>query len=190
MYPSSDNSLLMLALAVFFILLNAFFVLSEFSLVKVRKSRLEELIKDKVPNAQLAFDMSNKLDTYLSATQLGITLSSLALGWIGEPAVARLIERPLQEYFNVSDIVVHTVAFAIAFTLITLLHVVLGELVPKSVAIAKSENSVLKIARPLHLFWVLFLPVIKTFDFLAGALGRGDKNHRRREPKRRRARQL
>lgn len=167
MYPSSDNSLLMLALAVFFILLNAFFVLSEFSLVKVRKSRLEELIKDKVPNAQLAFDMSNKLDTYLSATQLGITLSSLALGWIGEPAVARLIERPLQEYFNVSDIVVHTVAFAIAFTLITLLHVVLGELVPKSVAIAKSENSVLKIARPLHLFWVLFLPVIKTFDFLA-----------------------
>ena len=167
MYPSSDNSLLMLALAVFFILLNAFFVLSEFSLVKVRKSRLEELIKDKVPNAQLAFDMSNKLDTYLSATQLGITLSSLALGWIGEPAVARLIERPLQEYFNVSDIVVHTVAFAIAFTLITLLHVVLGELVPKSVAIAKSENSVLKIARPLHLFWVLFLPMIKTFDFLA-----------------------
>ena len=123
----------MVILAIIFILLNAFFVLSEFSLVKVRKSRLEELIKEKKPNAQLAFEMSNKLDTYLSATQLGITLSSLALGWIGEPAVARLIEAPLKNVFNLSDILVHTVGFAIAFTLITLLHVVMGELVPKSV---------------------------------------------------------
>ena len=88
----------MVILAIIFILLNAFFVLSEFSLVKVRKSRLEELIKEKKPNAQLAFEMSNKLDTYLSATQLGITLSSLALGWIGEPAVARLIEHHLKMF--------------------------------------------------------------------------------------------
>jgi len=156
LYPSSDNSLLMVILAIIFILLNAFFVLSEFSLVKVRKSRLEELIKEKKPNAQLAFEMSNKLDTYLSATQLGITLSSLALGWIGEPAVARLIEAPLKNVFNLSDILVHTVGFAIAFTRITLLHVVMGELVPKAVAIAKSESAVLKIARPLHFFWILF----------------------------------
>ena len=85
----------MIALAFFFVFLNAFFVLSEFSIVKVRKTRLEELVKDKVPNAKTALDMSNNLDTYLSATQLGITLSSLALGWIGEPAVARLIEGPL-----------------------------------------------------------------------------------------------
>ncbi|WP_169754435.1 hemolysin family protein [Campylobacter curvus] len=169
MHPSSDTSLLMIILAIVFILLNSFFVLSEFSLVKIRKSRLEELIKDKVPNAQLAFDMSNKLDTYLSATQLGITLSSLALGWIGEPAVARLIEEPLKKFLNFNDILVHTVGFAIAFTLITLLHVVIGELVPKSVAIAKSEKTVLAIARPLHLFWVLFSPVIKLFDILANA---------------------
>ena len=100
--------------------------------------------------------MSNKLDTYLSATQLGITLSSLALGWIGEPAVARLIEAPLKNLFNLSDILVHTVSFAIAFTLITLLHVVIGELVPKSIAIAKAETSVLKVARPLHFFWIVF----------------------------------
>ena len=156
----------MIALAVFFVFLNAFFVLSEFSIVKVRKSRLEELAKDKVPNAKTALDMSNNLDTYLSATQLGITLSSLALGWIGEPAVA--IEDTLKTYFNLNDILVHTVAFAIAFTLITLMHVVLGELVPKSVAIAKSEKAVLAIARPLHVFWVVFSPLIKTFDFLAG----------------------
>lgn len=166
MHPSSD-SYFMILLAVFFVLLNAFFVLSEFAIVKVRKSRLEELIKDKVPNAKLAYEMSNKLDTYLSATQLGITLSSLALGWIGEPAIARLIERPLQIYFDVSDLVVHTVAFAIAFTTITLFHVVLGELVPKSIAIAKAEKSTLLIAKPLHLFWIVFSPLIKTFDYLA-----------------------
>ncbi|MBR8461246.1 HlyC/CorC family transporter [Campylobacter sp. faydin G-105] len=169
MHPSSDNSLLMIAIAVVFILLNAFFVLSEFCLVKVRKSRLEELIKEKVPNAQLAYDMSNKLDTYLSATQLGITLSSLALGWIGEPAVARVLETSIKEYFELNDILLHSVSFAIAFTFITLLHVVVGELIPKSVAIAKAETSVLKIAQPLHLFWFLFSPVIKTFDFLAAS---------------------
>ncbi|WP_169975735.1 MULTISPECIES: hemolysin family protein [unclassified Campylobacter] len=166
MHPSSD-SYFMILLAILFVLLNAFFVLSEFAIVKVRRSRLEELIKDKVPNAKLAYDMSNKLDTYLSATQLGITLSSLALGWIGEPAIARLIERPLQIYFDVSDLVVHTVAFAIAFTTITLFHVVLGELVPKSIAIAKAEKSTLLIAKPLHIFWVIFSPLIKTFDYLA-----------------------
>ncbi|MCI6989131.1 MAG: hemolysin family protein [Campylobacter sp.] len=158
----------MLFLAALFIMLNAFFVLSEFAIVKVRKSRLEELIKDKVKNAKLAYDISNSLDTYLSATQLGITLSSLALGWIGEPAVSRLIEVPLREYFELNDIAIHTIAFAIAFSLITILHVVLGELVPKSIAIAKAEETALLVARPLHLFWVIFAPLIKVFDVLAG----------------------
>lgn len=169
MHPSSENSLFMIALAIFFIFLNAFFVLSEFCLVKVRRSRLEELIKERAPNAQLALNMTSRLDTYLSATQLGITLSSLALGWIGEPAVARLLDEMLAPLFNGNEILLHSVSFAIAFTLITLLHVVLGELVPKSVAIAKAESSVLKIARPLHFFWVIFSPVIKTFDLLAAA---------------------
>ncbi|ANE31877.1 magnesium and cobalt efflux protein CorC [Campylobacter hyointestinalis] len=158
---------IMVILAAVFIFLNGFFVLSEFSIVKVRKSRLEELVKDKVPNAKLAYKMSNSLDTYLSATQLGITLSSLALGWIGEPAVANLIEAPLKTYFGIDGVAVHTIAFIIAFTLITLLHVVLGELVPKSVAIAKAEKSVLFIAKPLYMFWVIFFPVIRTFDFIA-----------------------
>lgn len=157
----------MIFLAVLFVFLNAFFVLSEFAIVKVRKSRLEELIKDKTPNAKLAFDISNKLDTYLSATQLGITLSSLALGWIGEPAVARLIEKPLQAYFEINNVMLHTISFAIAFTFITLMHVVLGEIVPKSIAIAKAEKSTLIVAKPLHLFWVVFYPLIKTFDYLA-----------------------
>lgn len=163
----TDNSGLMLFLAFVFIFLNAFFVLSEFAIVKVRKSRLEELIKEKKANAKLAYEMSNQLDTYLSATQLGITLSSLALGWIGEPAVSRLIENPIKEQFGLDGIAIHTVSFAIAFTLITLLHVVLGELVPKSIAIAKAEQATLLIARPLHTFWIIFSPIIKIFDLLA-----------------------
>lgn len=166
----TDNSALMLILACVFIFLNAFFVLSEFAIVKVRKTRLEELIKEKVPNAKMAYEMSNSLDTYLSATQLGITLSSLALGWIGEPAVSRLIERPLVDYFGLEGVAVHTVSFAIAFTLITLLHVVLGELVPKSIAIAKAEKATLIVAKPLHMFWIIFSPVIKIFDFLAAVV--------------------
>ena len=156
----------MLVLAFVFIFMNSFFVLSEFSIVKIRKSRLEELIKDKIPNAELAFKISNSLDTYLSATQLGITISSLALGWIGEPAVARLIELPLKA-FGVGGVAIHTIAFIVSFALVTLFHVVLGELVPKSIAIAKTEKVVLFIARPLHLFWILFFPIIKAFDFIA-----------------------
>lgn len=163
-----DHSILMLILAFVLIMLNAFFVLSEFSIVKVRRSKLEEFIKDGVPNAKLAFRITNSLDTYLSATQLGITIASLALGWIGEPAVSRLIEKPLKNLFDMSDLAVHSVGFIIAFTLITLLHVVLGELIPKSVAIAKAEKTVLFVARPLHLFWMIFLPFIKIFDILAG----------------------
>ena len=164
----TDSSVLMLVLAFVFIFMNAFFVLSEFSIVKIRKSRLEELIKDKIPNAKLAFKISNSLDTYLSATQLGITISSLALGWIGEPAVARLIELPLKA-FGVGGVAIHTIAFILSFALVTLFHVVLGELVPKSIAIAKTEKVVLFIARPLHLFWILFFPIIKAFDFIAAA---------------------
>lgn len=163
----TDHSTFMLFLAFIFIFLNAFFVLSEFSIVKVRKSKLEELIHENVPNAKLALKITNSLDTYLSATQLGITLSSLALGWIGEPAVVRLIEVPVKEFFSVNDIALHTIAVGISFTFITLFHVVLGELVPKSIAIAKTEKIVLFVAKPLHAFWLLFLPFIKVFDILA-----------------------
>ena len=163
----TDHSTFMIFLAFIFIFLNAFFVLSEFSIVKVRKSKLEELIHENVPNAKLALKITNSLDTYLSATQLGITLSSLALGWIGEPAVVRLIESPIREFFSVNDIALHTIAVGISFTFITLFHVVLGELVPKSIAIAKTEKIVLFVAKPLHAFWLLFLPFIKIFDILA-----------------------
>lgn len=157
----------MLVAALFLVLLNGFFVLSEFAIVKVRRTKLEEMAKHGKPNASLALKMSNSLDTYLSATQLGITLSSLALGWIGEPALARLIEPTFTHFFGDNPVLLHTVSFAIAFTVITFLHVVFGELVPKSVAIAKAETMALVIARPLYLFWILFYPLIRFFDVVA-----------------------
>lgn len=166
----TDSSGLMLILAFVFVLLNAFFVLSEFAIVKIRKSKLEELSKDGVKNAKMAYEITNSLDSYLSATQLGITISSLALGWIGEPAVAMLIEKPINSLFAANSTVIHSVSFIISFTFITLLHVVLGELVPKSVAIATPEKSVLFVAKPLHAFWVIFKPFIAVFDFLAGGI--------------------
>jgi CBS domain containing-hemolysin-like protein len=164
---SDLQSAAMVIAALLLVLLNGFFVLSEFAIVKVRRSKLEELAKQGKPNAPLALKMSNSLDTYLSATQLGITLSSLALGWIGEPALARLIEPTFTHFFGENPVLLHTISFAIAFTVITFLHVVFGELIPKSVAIAKSETMVLIIARPLYLFWILFFPLIRFFDIVA-----------------------
>ena len=161
------QSLLMILLAFFLVFLNGFFVLSEFAIVKVRRSRLEELVKNGRSNAKLALDITGRLDSYLSATQLGITLSSLALGWIGEPAVARLLEKPLGSLFGDNTVLLHSVSFVIAFTFITLLHVVAGELIPKSIAIARSEKATLTVARPLHGFWILFYPLIKLFDKLS-----------------------
>ncbi|MBP5778969.1 MAG: HlyC/CorC family transporter [Campylobacter sp.] len=167
----TDYSVYMLLLAFVLIFLNAFFVLSEFALVKVRRSKLEEMVKDKVSNAKLALKMTNSIDTYLSACQIGITLASLALGWIGEPAVARLLKEPLIAH-GFSTTAVHTISVVIAFSVITILHIVLGEQAPKLIAIAKSEKIVLWIARPLYYFWVLCLPAIKAFDFIASSVVR------------------
>lgn len=161
-----SHSFLMLIVALILVFLNGFFVLSEFSIVKVRRSKLEEFVKEKKPNAKKALEITSKLDTYLSACQLGVTLSSLALGWIGEPAIAKLLEN-LFVNLRLNPVLIHTLAFVLAFSFITLLHVVLGELVPKNIAIAIADRAVLWIARPLHIFWIIFLPCIKIFDFLA-----------------------
>ncbi len=157
---------LMLFLALFCVFLNGFFVLSEFSIVKIRKSKLEEFVSQNKTNAKLALHMYNNLDTYLSATQLGITLSSLALGWLGESSVAVLLDKLLIN-FNLNQVAIHSMSVVISFIFITLLHVVLGEIVPKSIAIAKTESVVLWIAKPLYLFRIIFAPFILTFDFLS-----------------------
>lgn len=163
------QSALMIISALVLVFLNGFFVLSEFAIVKVRRSKLEELVKNGAGgSAVLALKISNSLNSYLSATQLGITLSSLALGWIGEPAIAK--------FFNFifliilgeeNSVLAHTFGFIMAFIFITLLHVVLGELVPKSIAIAKAEQMALLVARPLHYFSVLLYPFIRLFDALS-----------------------
>ena len=158
----------MIILALFFVALNGFFVLSEFAIVKVRRSKLEELAKKNKANAKLSLKITKSLDTYLSATQLGITLSSLALGWLGEPAIAKVLYKAFGGFFGDNTILLHSVSFVIAFTIITFLHIIFGELVPKSIAIAKAEQSTLFVAKPLYLFRNLFFPVIKSFEMMSG----------------------
>lgn len=163
------QSALMIILALVLVFLNGFFVLSEFAIVKVRRSKLEELVKNGAGgSAILALKISNSLNSYLSATQLGITLSSLALGWIGEPAIAKLFNFIFLLVLGEENLLLaHTFGFVMAFILITLLHVVLGELVPKSIAIAKAEQMALLVARPLHYFSILLYPFIRLFDALS-----------------------
>lgn len=153
-----------LILVLFLVLLNAFFVVSEFSIVKIRRTKLEELAHNGNKRAKIALKVTEHLDSYLSAIQLGITLASLGLGWIGEPAVSKLLESVLGGYFAQNPILLHSVSFGIAFTLITVLHVVLGELIPKSLAIQKTETFVLLIAYPLYMFKRLFYPFIWVLD--------------------------
>lgn len=149
--------------------LNGFFVASEFAIVKVRQSQLAALAQTGNARAARAHGVVERLDAYLSATQLGITLASLGLGWIGEPAVASMIE-PLIARFTENPAVLHGVAFAVAFGVITFLHIVLGELAPKSLAIQRSQGTTLAIAAPLRWFYVLFRPAIWVLNGTANLL--------------------
>ena len=159
-----------LALVLFLVFANAFFVVSEFAIVKIRRTKLEELAHAGNKQAKIAIKITDRLNTYLSAIQLGITLASLGLGWIGEPAVSRLLELWFAGFFNGNTILLHSVSFGVAFGFITLLHVVLGELVPKSLAIQHTERYVLSIARPLYLFNQIFAPFIWVFDHVTNGI--------------------
>jgi CBS domain containing-hemolysin-like protein len=148
--------------------INGFFVIAEFALVKIRRTRLEELSQQGNRKAQLALELVGSLDTYLSAVQLGITLASLALGWIGEPAVASLLAPLFNKYLPGSAWLLHTLSTATGFIIITLMHVVLGELIPKSLAIQRTERMVLMAAWPLYIFHKIGYPIIALFDRTAG----------------------
>ncbi len=150
----------------FLVALNGFFVASEFSIVKVRPSRLDTLIKEGSKSAVYARKVTEHLDAYLSVTQLGITLASLGLGWIGEPAVAQMLA-PLFRLFNLPPQLEHTIAFVVGFSVITALHIVLGELVPKSLSIQKTEAIVLFVARPLIMFDKLMYPAVWFLNHVA-----------------------
>src|SRR5437773_598058 len=118
---------------------NAFFVTAEFALVKVRSSRIQELVNTGNRRASIVSKMLDDVEGFLSATQFGITVSSLGLGWIGEPAIASLIHSRLPEIAAMGTILTHTVAVASSFALITFLQIVLGELVPRAIAIRNAE---------------------------------------------------
>jgi CBS domain containing-hemolysin-like protein len=152
---------LKLTAVVVLVLLNAFFVAAEFALVGARRTRLEEMAQRGDRKAALAQRAIKSLDRYISATQLGITLASLGLGWIGEPALAGLIQRGLGWLpGNLTLVASHGLAIAIAFTIITGLHIILGELVPKALALLYPERVSTWVAAPLMGFaWVMALPI-------------------------------
>lgn len=153
---------------------NAFFVASEFALVSVRRTRLEERAHGGSSGARSALRLLDNPTLLISATQLGVTLASLALGWAGEPTIAALLE-PLAHRFTASASAVyaaHIVAIVIAFTVITFLHIVLGELMPKMVALERAEAVALFCARPLELFAKVFSPPLWIFNKAGTVLGR------------------
>ncbi len=141
-----------LAIIVVLVLLNGFFVASEFSLVKVRGSQLDALIEEGDERAGVARRVLDKLDSYLSATQLGVTLASLALGWVGEPFLSQMLE-PLFVLLKVqSPLVISTVSVALGFVAITSLHIIFGELAPKYIAIGSPVPTAMTLVRPLRCF--------------------------------------
>ncbi|MGG1597557.1 hemolysin family protein [Paenibacillus naphthalenovorans] len=154
--PLLFNAVLIIVL----VLLNGFFVAAEFAMVKVRNSRLETLAQGGNIRARFAQKITGNLNAYLSACQLGITLTSLGLGWLGEPAIAAFIGPVLKDWFQLNDVVIHTISFLIAFSLITILHITLGEQFPKTYAIRQSENVTLWSAAPIILFYKLMFPFI------------------------------
>lgn len=156
-----------LILVLILVFCNAFFVISEFAVVKIRRTKLEELAHAGSKRAKIALEINEHLNTYLSATQLGITLASLGLGWLGEPAVSRLLEDIFGGFFENQQVLLHSLSFGIAFTFITLLHVVLGELVPKSMAIQDTERYALFVAMPLYTFNKICTPIIWCFDHVS-----------------------
>ena len=164
------DSLVKLLLALFLVLLNGFFVAAEFSIVKVRYSQIQIKAAEGHKMAKQAEHIIKHLDSYLSATQLGITLASLGLGFVGESALHHIVE-DLFLYFNweIAQATITTISLVISFLIITVMHIVFGELVPKSIAIRKAEATTLFIATPLRLFYNIFKPFIWSMNAISNA---------------------
>ena len=158
--------LFQLLLVIFLIAMNGFFVAAEFACVKIRPSRLETLIQEGSRQAKYAKKLTDHLDASLSVTQLGITLASLGLGWVGEPAVATLI-LPITHAIGLDDVIGHTISLALAFSIITGLHIVLGELTPKTMAIQNVEKIMLNVALPMLIFQRVMYPFVWLLNHVA-----------------------
>ncbi len=150
--------ILTISAIIFLLAANAFFVAAEFALVKVRGLRIESLAEQGGSRAKLTLDILQNIEAYLAACQLGITMASLGLGWVGEPAVAALLE-PWLRPLNLDPAVLHSIAFLIGFLVFSSLHIVVGEQVPKTFAIRRPEPMSLWVAYPLHGFFVLCYPL-------------------------------
>ncbi len=159
-----------------FVVFNGLFVAAEFSLVKLRATQLEQLGKRSDRRSRAVVAICQRLDRYLSATQLGITLASLGLGWVGEPAIASLFVRAGLAVGIPPSHALHSIAFAIGFAGLTSVHIIFGELVPKLVAISSAEGTALRVARPLQTFYIAALPALAVLNgassLLLRALGR------------------
>lgn len=154
------GNLLLVLLAIALVFLNGFFVAAEFGLVKLRQTRVRALAKNFGWRGAILARVHNHLDAYLSACQLGITLTSLGLGWVGEPAFSRLLE-PVFGMVGLEDPrLIHGISFLIAFSILSYLHIVLGELAPKSMALRRPEGVSLWTAAPLYGFYWLMYPAI------------------------------
>jgi CBS domain containing-hemolysin-like protein len=157
----------MLLAALALVLLNALFVAAEFAFVRVRATRLELLAQTGHTRAKVALFGLENLEDYLSVCQLGITLASLGLGWLGEPAVATVL-RPILTFFGLTNpTIIQSLSIIVGFTIITFIHVTFGELAPKNLSIRGAEATVLILAIPMRIFHVLFLPAVKVLNFSA-----------------------
>ncbi|MBK6759748.1 MAG: DUF21 domain-containing protein [Ignavibacteria bacterium] len=154
-----------------FVFLNGFFVAAEFAIVKVRASQIELKAREGNFLAGIAKHILEHLDSYLSASQLGITLASLGLGWIGESVVSTIV-RDAAHMMGVSidAAVLHTISVVIAFAIITVLHIVVGEQAPKTFAIRRSESVTLAVAIPMRVFFIVFRPVIFVLNWMSNAM--------------------
>ncbi len=170
--PGFVNAALNILIVIVLVLANGFFVASEFALVAVRKSRIEALANEGSAAAQRLLGCLNNLNAYISATQLGITLFSLGLGWVGEPAIASMLEPLLFKLgevtgwaFLASPRVLNTISFIVGFSIITFLHIAFGELAPKTMALELSERVALAVALPLQIFYKIFSYPIRALDW-------------------------
>ncbi|MBU1373951.1 MAG: hemolysin family protein [Bacteroidetes bacterium] len=171
MDPHLEISGFHIFLTIFLVILNGFFVAAEFAIVKVRGSQIEIKVKTGSKVAGIAKHMTEHLDGYLAATQLGITLASLGLGWVGEEVMTNLVLN-IFLFFNIdiSSTIAHNMGLGLAFTIITVLHITFGELAPKSLAIQRPVATTMSIALPLQFFYLIFRPFIWVLNGLANII--------------------
>ncbi|MDR1272422.1 MAG: hemolysin family protein [Clostridiales Family XIII bacterium] len=164
---STVDIIVNIAAVAFFVLMNAFFVVAEFSSVRVRKSQVD-MMPEGFAKKHVKL-VTDHLNDYLSGCQLGITIASLALGWLGEPTVSAMI-RPLLSKFGLGESAIHGISIATGFIIITAIHVVIGELVPKSMAILNAEKWVRRSAAPLNFFYKVTYPIMWVFNSITNAI--------------------